>query len=65
MDDPPARVPALEPERQVAATVGVELDAELLQVADAGRRVLAEHPHRARARELAPGDERVAFMQLG
>ena len=65
MDDAPARVPALEPEREVARAVRVELHAELLEVVDAGGRVLAQHPHRARTGQLAPRAERVLDVQLG
>ena len=60
-----SRVPALEPEREVAVAVGVELDAELLQVAHARGRLLAQHAHRARASRVAPGGERVRGVLLG
>ncbi len=60
-----SRVAALEPEREVAAAVGVELDAELLKVAHAVGRLLAEHPHRALPSGLAAGGERVGGVLRG
>jgi hypothetical protein len=39
--DAPARVAALEAEDEVAAAVGVEADAEALEVADRARRLAA------------------------
>ncbi len=43
VDDPAPAVAALEAEREVAAAVGVELDAELLQLAYAGRGFVGQH----------------------
>ena len=57
--DAPARVAALEAEREVAVAVGVEADAEPLEVAHAPGRLLAQHPHRAGACGVAAGRERV------
>src|SRR5207248_4071119 len=45
--DAAARVAALQSERQRAAAVGIEVDSELLELADARRRVVAEDPRRA------------------
>ena len=64
VDDPAAAVAALEPERQVAAAVGVELDAELLQLADPVRRLVGQHLGGGSARQAAPGDQRVLQVQL-
>ena len=52
-----ARVPALQPEREVAAAVGVEVHAERLEVAEARGRLVAEH-RGGRARGRARGRRR-------
>jgi hypothetical protein len=59
------RVPALEPEGERAAAVGVEGHAEALQVAHGRRRLLAEGLHGAAARGVAAGGERVGEVALG
>ena len=64
MDDPPHRVPALEPEREVAVAVGVEVHPERGQVLDGVRRLVDEHPGRRFAHRPAAGDERVTQMAL-
>ena len=63
--DPALRVPTLESEREVAASVCVELDAELLEMAHAVGRLLAEHADRALAGGLAAGGERVVGVLCG
>ncbi len=64
VDDPAAAVAALEPERKVAAAVGVELDAELLQLSDPGRRLVRQHLGGGFARQAAPGDQCVFEVEL-
>ncbi len=64
VDDAPPRVSALEAEREIAAPVRVELDAELLEVAHARGRLLAQHVHRARARRIARRGDRVRGVLL-
>ena len=64
VDDPAAAVAALEAEREVAVAVGVELDAELLQLSDPVRRLVREHLGGGSARQAAPGDQRVLQVQL-
>ena len=64
VDDPAAAVAALEPERQVAAAVGIELDAELLQLADPVCRFVRQHLGGGLARQAAPGDQRVFEVEL-
>ena len=59
VDDAPRRVAALEPERQPPFVVEVEDDAARLQVADRGRRLLDQHPHRGGPAEAAAGGDRV------
>ena len=49
MDDAADRVAALEPERERAVAVGVEADAERLEVVHARGRLAAEHARRALA----------------
>ena len=63
--DAPPRVAALEAEREVAVRSASKLDAELLEVAHARGRLLAQHAHRARARRVAAGGERVRGVLLG
>ena len=63
--DAALRVPALEPEREVAVAVGVELHAEPLEVAHALGRLLAEHAHGAGAGGLAAGGEGVLGVLRG
>ena len=58
MGDASAAVAALEPEPFV------ELDAELLQVANPGRCLLGECRDRARSGQPPPGCERVLSVQL-
>ena len=65
VDDPAPRVAALEAEREVPPAVGVELNAELLKVAHAVGRLLAQHPHRALSCGLAAGGERVGGVLRG
>ena len=66
VDDAPARVAALEAEREVAVAVGVEVHAEALEVA---RRCAGASRHRtvagARAHEVAPGALGVLAVQVG
>ena len=65
VDDAPARVAALEAEREVAVAVGVEVHAEALEVADGARRLAAQDGRGARAHEVAPGALGVLAVQVG
>ena len=58
-------VAALQPEREVAVAVGVEADAERLQVGEARRRLLAQHLGGRAAHEPASGGDRVLQVQRG
>ena len=62
--DPAPGVSALEPEREVAVSVGVEADADALEVAEARGRLLAEDAGRGGADEAAAGGDRVLQVQL-
>ena len=63
--DAPARVPALQAEREVAVAVGVEVHAEALEVAHGARRLAAEDGRGARAHQIAPGALGVLAVQVG
>ncbi len=63
--DAPARMPALEPEREVAVAVGVEVHAEPPEVTHALGRLLAQHLHRAGACGVAARCQRVGGVQVG
>ena len=65
VDDAPHRVSALEPERERAVAVGVEADAERLEVAHARRSLAAEDARRALARRAAARGERVGQVAVG
>ena len=65
VDDAPARVAALEAQRQPPLVVEVEDDAARLQVADRGRRLLDQHPHRGGPAEAAAGGDRVGGVAVG
>ena len=65
VDDPPPAVAALQAERELAAAVGVEVHAELLQLADAVGGLVGEGLGRGAAREAAAGRQRVLEVQLG
>ena len=65
VDDSPRRVPALEPEREPAVTVGVERDAESRKVLDRRRRLGAQHSGGRLPDRPAPGRDRVGEVQLG
>ena len=57
-------MPAFEAEREVAVAVGVELDAELLQLSDPVGGFFGEHLGGGSARQAAPGGERVLQVLL-
>ena len=57
--------PPSSPSARLPLAVRVELDAELLEVAHARGRLLAQHAHRARARRIAAGGDRVRGVLLG
>ena len=65
VDDAAPAVAALEAERQAPVTVGVEVDADALEVADDGRRLAAQDGGRAGAHEAAPGALGVAAVTVG
>ncbi len=65
VDDAAAVWPPSRPERQPAFVVEVEDDAARLQVADRGRRLLDQHPHRGGAAEAAAGGDRVGGVAPG
>ena len=65
VDDAPARVAALEAEREVAVAVGVEVHAEALEVAHGARRLAAQDGRGARAHQVAPGALGVLAVQVG
>ena len=64
VDDPAPAVAALQPERELAAAVGVEVDAELLEFADAVGGLVGEGLGRGVAREAAAGRQRVLEVQF-
>jgi hypothetical protein len=63
--DAPARVAALEPEREVAVAVGVEVHPDALELAHRARRLAAEDGGGARADQRAAGALGVAAVQVG
>ena len=63
--DAAARVPALEPEREVAVAVGVEAHAERLEVAEALGRLGAQDARGAAAHDAAARLQRVLLVLLG
>ena len=65
VDDAPARVAALEAEREIAVAVGVEVNAEALEVAHGARRLAAQDGRGARAHQIAPGALGVLAVQVG
>ena len=62
--DAAGAVAALEAERDVAVAVGVEAHAELLEVAEAGGRLVGQHLGGGAADEAAAGRERVLEVPL-
>ena len=62
--DAAARVPSLQPEREIAVAVGVEGDAEPLEVAEARGRLLDQDARRGGADDPAAGGDRVLEMLL-
>ena len=62
--DAAARVASLQPEREVAVAVGVEGDAEPLEVAEARGRLLDQDARRGGADDPAAGGDRVLEMLL-
>ena len=65
VDDAAAAVPALEAEREVAVAVGVELAAQVDQLADAGGRLVGEGDRGGALREAPAGLERVLEVNGG
>ena len=63
VDDAAQRVAALEAEGEPAEAVGVEADAELLELAHLAGRLVAEDAGRRRAHEAAPGALGVGEVQ--
>ena len=64
VDDPPARVAALEPEREVAGAVGVKAHAQALELADQARRLVDEDLAGGGAHQPAAGALGVLEVQL-
>ena len=62
--DAAARVPALEAQREVAVAVGVEADAEALEVAEAPGRLLGEDARGGGADDAAARVDRVGEVEL-
>ena len=65
MDDAASAVAALQPEREVAVTVGVETHAEALEVEHARRRLRAQDLGGRRVHGAAPGGDRVLQVSAG
>src|SRR5215210_1242705 len=61
----PARVAALESERESALAVGVEVDPDRFEVVDARGRLFAKRAYCARSRGAAAGGERIGGVELG
>ena len=64
VNDPPARVSALEAQRQASFVIEIEDDAASQQVPDRRWRLLDQDPHRRGTAEAAAGDERVGRVAL-